>query len=672
MVKKKRRIVAIAMSLLLAISMLPGMTFAMDEQNLDDYTGLQQGTTSTRIYMLNCGNLETTFPAVFGDANEYTSRWNIKTDTSKTEYFDNYIMDTPDTRGEIEFVFSIGGSGMNQLGNGLGIQTGEEMPDGEFKTGVTDCVNIVNASGEKQPKTLTMIFNPHSGSGGGTGGGPSRAIDVIVKITPNTLNANETYKLVLASGLSSGRDALDKDIHFTFTTAPILAEQITLSDSAAQLKPGETKALAATVLPENVTDKNVTWTSSDKTVATVDSNGVITALEPGEAMITAVAQGGSDVSAACRVTVLPILAEAITLSDSALRLNVGRTKALTATVLPEDATNKNITWASDDETVATVDSGGAITAIKQGEATITAMAQDGSDISGVCRVTVLSAADETINTEKNTVETIVAKAINLNVTSLTLAEGVSSMLKATVVPERTTNKAIAWTTSNAKVATVSQNGTIKAVCAGNAVITATAKDGSGAKATCAVKVTPVFAKLSMKAASSGHDSVKLSWAKDKRADGYKVYRRTAENKNFKVIADTKKRNYVDKKLTTGEKYTYKVRAYRTIGGKKVYGSYSTAKSAKPIPAPAKAKVKAGKGKITVKWNPVPGAEKYVVYKSTQKNKGYYKARITVKTAFTDTDVKSGKTYYYKVRNYKTVKGKKIYGKYTKAFQVKVK
>lgn len=650
---RNKRVLAIVISLLMAISVLPGMTFAVEEQSLEDYTGLQQGTTSTRIYMLNCGNLEETYPAVFGDDNEYTSRWDIKTDASKTEYFDNYIMDTPDTREEIEFVFSIGGGGMNNLG----FTKGAEIPDCAFKTGVTDYVELLNASDESQPRDISMIFTPHSGSGGGTGGGPNRAVDVVVKIAPNTLNANETYKLALMSGLSSGRDALDKDIYFTFTTAPILTEAISLSDSTVQLKLGETKALTAIVLPENATDKSVAWTSSDETIAKVDSEGNVTAMNLGKAMIMATAQDRSGISAACQVTVVPILTEEIALSDSAAQMKPGETKDLTATVLPENATDKNVTWTSSDETVAKVSGSGTVTAVNPGKTIVTAMAQDGSGINTACQVTVVP---------------ILTEEITLSDTSLTLAEGASSTLKAAVKPERATNQAIAWTTSNAKVATVSANGTIKAERAGNAVLTAMAKDGSGAKATCAVKVTPVFAKLSMKAASSGHDSIKLSWSKDKRAGGYKVYRRTAENKNFKVIADTKKQSYADKKLATGQKYTYKVRAYRTIDGKKVYGSYSTAKSAKPIPAPAKAKVKAGKGKITVKWNPVPGAEKYVVYKSTQKNKGYYKARITVKTAFTDTDMKSGKTYYYKVRNYKTVKGKKIYGKYTKAFQVKVK
>ncbi|MCI9598274.1 MAG: Ig domain-containing protein, partial [Firmicutes bacterium] len=340
---RNKRVLAIAISLLMAISVLPGMAFAAEEQSLEDYTGLQQGTTSTRIYMLNCGDLEETFPAVFGDDNEYASRWDIKTDTSKTEWFDNYIMDAPDTRAEVEFVFSIGGGGMNNLSDdeGKGFIKGAEIPDCAFKTGVADHVKVLNASGGSQPRIISMIFTPHSGSGGGTGGGPSRAVDVIVKIAPNTLNANETYKLALTSGLSSGRDALDKDIYFTFTTAPILVEEITFGDSTAQLKPGETKDLTATVLPENATDKNMTWTSSDESVAKVSGGGTITAVNPGKATITAMAQDGSDISAACQVTVVPILTEEITLGDSTAQLKPGETKDLTATVLPENATDKN-------------------------------------------------------------------------------------------------------------------------------------------------------------------------------------------------------------------------------------------------------------------------------------------------------------------------------------------
>lgn len=90
------------MILVMVFTMLPGMVFAdTSDLNLVDYTGLQQGTTSRRIYMLNCGTLEQEFPAVFADNNEYTSRWDIKTNADQTEYFDNYIMDKPDSKADI-------------------------------------------------------------------------------------------------------------------------------------------------------------------------------------------------------------------------------------------------------------------------------------------------------------------------------------------------------------------------------------------------------------------------------------------------------------------------------------------------------------------------------------------------------------------------------------------
>ena len=115
-VRRQKGLLSIIMTLMVVLAMIPNTVFADTvEKNLVDYTGLQQGTTSTRIYMLNCGTLETDFPNVFADKNEYTSRWNIKVNTNETTYFDNYILDKPDSRKEIEFVFSIGGSGMNHL-----------------------------------------------------------------------------------------------------------------------------------------------------------------------------------------------------------------------------------------------------------------------------------------------------------------------------------------------------------------------------------------------------------------------------------------------------------------------------------------------------------------------------------------------------------------------------
>ena len=162
----------------------------------------------------------------------------------------------------------------------------------------------------------------------------------------------------------------------------ILATGITLDKITAELTEGETLKLTATVTPENATDKTVTWTSSDETVATV-VDGVVTALKAGKATITAKA---GDVSATCELTVNAkvIPATGITIDKTTAELTEGETLTLTATVSPEDATDKTVTWTSSDETVATV-ANGVVTALKAGKATITA-ANGGN--TATCELTV--------------------------------------------------------------------------------------------------------------------------------------------------------------------------------------------------------------------------------------------------------------------------------------------
>ncbi len=292
-VRRQKGLLSIIMTLMVVLAMIPNTVFADTvEKNLVDYTGLQQGTTSTRIYMLNCGTLETDFPNVFADKNEYTSRWNIKVNTNETTYFDNYILDKPDSRKEIEFVFSIGGSGMNHL----------DITKETFRKGITDYVKILDSEGNELARDIDMVFTPHPGSGGGTGSGPSRAVDVIVKVAPNTLNADEIYRFAILSGLSSGKNALDKDIYFTFATAPILAESVTLDKTSITLDEGKTETIAAKVTPDNVTNSSVVWSSSDETIATVDENGNVKAVKAGTAVIKATS-GDGQASAECQITV---------------------------------------------------------------------------------------------------------------------------------------------------------------------------------------------------------------------------------------------------------------------------------------------------------------------------------------------------------------------------------
>ncbi len=163
---------------------------------------------------------------------------------------------------------------------------------------------------------------------------------------------------------------------------------VTLDKTSVSLEVGATLTLTATVSPDNADNKTVTWSSSDEAVATVDENGKVTAVAVGNVTITAKA---GDKTAECKVTISAkiIAVESITFDESSLSLLVGDSKTLTATVSPENADNKTVTWSSSDEAIATVDENGKVTAVAAGTATIKASANDGSGMKAECEVTVI-------------------------------------------------------------------------------------------------------------------------------------------------------------------------------------------------------------------------------------------------------------------------------------------
>ncbi len=161
----------------------------------------------------------------------------------------------------------------------------------------------------------------------------------------------------------------------------------------------------------------------------------------------------------------------VSLDKTSLDLEVGDSETLTATITPSDATNQKVTWTSSNTNVATVDENGKVTAVGAGTATITATAADGSGEFATCEVTVTQ---------------ISVTGVTLDQTSLTLTEGETGTLTATVEPSNATDKSVTWTTSDESVATVA-NGVVTAVGAGTATITVKTQDG-GFTDTCEVTV----------------------------------------------------------------------------------------------------------------------------------------------------------------------------------------
>lgn len=167
-----------------------------------------------------------------------------------------------------------------------------------------------------------------------------------------------------------------------------LAEHLSLDKTSLTLHGNESQQLTATVLPAGASQE-LMWTSSDESVATVSQSGLVSAVAAGHAVITATTTDGTDLSASCDVTVSQVQAESIQLNVTTAGLNEGSTLQLTATVLPEECSIKTVMWASNNPSVATVDSNGLVTTHSVGTATITAITTDGSNLSTTCTVTLL-------------------------------------------------------------------------------------------------------------------------------------------------------------------------------------------------------------------------------------------------------------------------------------------
>jgi LPXTG-motif cell wall-anchored protein len=253
---------------------------------------------------------------------------------------------------------------------------------------------------------------------------------------------------------------------------------VSLDKTSLTLTTGKSGTLTATVAPANASNKAVTWASDNTSVATVDQNGKVTAVSAGTATITVTTVDGSK-TATCTVTVedeiVTVPVTGVSLDKTSLTLTTGKSGTLTATVAPANASNKAVSWASSNTSVATVDQNGKVTAVSAGTATITVTTVDGSK-TAACSVTV---EDEVV--------IVPVTGVSLDKTSITLTTGKSDTLTATVTPAGATNKAVTWASDNTAVATVDQNGKVTAVSAGTATITVTTVDGSKTAA-CSVTV----------------------------------------------------------------------------------------------------------------------------------------------------------------------------------------
>lgn len=244
------------------------------------------------------------------------------------------------------------------------------------------------------------------------------------------------------------------------------------------------------------------------------------------------------------------------------------------------------------------------------------------------------------------------------------------VMKGSVIKLPITNslkQTVYYVSDNPGVASVDAEGNVTGVKVGTTVIRAYTAGGSMSAVAVSVNNSNNPQTPTVQAKSRNYQSVKISWNAESGVTGYYVYKKNAEGK-YKVIAKPKGTtySYIDTKLTTGQKYSYKVKAYRTVNGIKYKSVRSKAVSVVPVPAKPKRPVIIKKAKsMKVSWSQVKGATGYILYRRTGK-KGKFKKIATHKgkasITYKDKKVSTGKTYYYKVVAYRVVSKKKIYGK----------
>ena len=180
------------------------------------------------------------------------------------------------------------------------------------------------------------------------------------------------------------------------TVPDIPVTDVSLNYSTLSIDIGYSETLIATIIPANATNQNVSWTSSNSSIASVSDTGVVTAIAQGTATITVTTQDG-DFTDTCQVIVTDpnIPVTGVSLNHSSLSLDIDSTETLIATITPANATNQNVSWTSSNSSIASISDTGVVTAIAQGSATITVTTQDG-DFTDICDVTVNPAPTATV------------------------------------------------------------------------------------------------------------------------------------------------------------------------------------------------------------------------------------------------------------------------------------
>ena len=286
-----------------------------------------------------------------------------------------------------------------------------------------------------------------------------------------------TWRVQQGGEVFGGQQFIEREAAETpETPKEVKVQQITLTPSTSSVVVGESLQITVKVLPENATNTTLKWKITPENVLKPTAvSGQFTAQQVGEALVRAEAADGSGITAECKVLVKPRLVQSISLNATQKELIIGDAFSLTATAMPENATNRNVVWKLVSGDAISLSNTGVIQAKKVGEALIRAEATDGSGITAECKVVV---------------KPRLVQSISLNSTQKDLIIGDSFTLTATLSPENATNHNVVWKLVSGDAISLSNTGVIQAKKVGEALVRAEAADGSGVSAECKVVVKP--------------------------------------------------------------------------------------------------------------------------------------------------------------------------------------
>lgn len=286
---------------------------------------------------------------------------------------------------------------------------------------------------------------------------------------------------------------------------PIEAQTIKLTPESLGLILGDSILIEAFIQPENTTNKTIKWKSNNNSIAVVSDIGMVKSVGIGNTSITA---SIGSLSTSCEVIVNPVKVEEIRLNTQSLKITIGSNAQLTATVLPDNATNKSLLWSSEDEDIATVSQNGVVEGVGVGKTKITATS---GDVAVSCEVII---------------ESIKVTGISLSNTNVSIEVNDIVELEAIILPENATNKTVLWSSQDNSIAKIDQNGVITGIKAGNTTVTASTEDGNFS-ASCEIEVK----NISIKEISLNNYNITLLPTEKESIIAY-VYPENAYNKNL--------------------------------------------------------------------------------------------------------------------------------------------